>query len=103
MAVVGVLKLGPSGIFRIAGYSCALDRTLKLPPRDTANFDFVQLARDSFGAMGRQEQPEWPSVVTHVAERGYTFLCVHYDASSLMAADVARRRARSRCTVNLYP
>ena len=82
MAVVGVLKLGPSGIFRIAGYSCALDRTLKLPPRDTANFDFVQLARDSFVAMVvRQEQ--WPPT-------GIKFLCVHCDASSLMATDDAR-------------
>ena len=60
----------------------AFDWSLNLLPRDTAaDFDLVQLARDSFVAMaGRQEQ--WPS--------GIKFLCVHCDASSMMAADDAQ-------------
>ena len=65
--------------FESQGYSWAFDGSLNLPPRDTAaDFDFVQLAKDSFVAMaGRQEQ--WPS--------GIKFLC---DASSMMAADDAQ-------------
>ena len=72
---------GRRGFFESQGSSWAFDGSLK-PPRDTAaDFDFVQLARDSFVAMvGRQEQ--WPS--------GIKFLCVHCDASSMMAADDAQ-------------
>ena len=79
-------ELGPSWSFRIAGYSWAFDGSLDLPPRATAaDFDFVQLARDSFVAMaGRREQ--WPS--------GIKFLCVHCDASSMMAADDAQEAHR---------
>ena len=60
----------------------AFDGLLNLPPRDTAaDFDFVQLAKDSLVAMaGRQEQ--WPS--------GIKFLCVHCDASSMIASDDAQ-------------
>ena len=70
---------GRRGFFESQGYSWAFDGSLKLLPRDTAaDFDFVQLARDSFVAMvGRQEQ--WPSRIK--------FLGVHCDASSMMAAD----------------
>ena len=73
---------GRRGFFESQGYSWAFDGSLNLPPRDTAaDFDFVRLARDSFVAMaGRQEQ--WPS--------GIKFLCVHCDASSMMAADDAQ-------------
>ena len=73
---------GRRGFFESQGYSWAFGWSLNLRPRDTAaDFDFVQLARDSFVAMaGRQEQ--WPS--------GIKFLCVHCDASSMMASDDAQ-------------
>ena len=62
--------------------SWVFDGSLKLQQRDTAtDFDFVQLARDSFVAMaGRQEQ--WPS--------GIKFVCVHCDTFSLVATDDAQ-------------
>ena len=70
---------GRRGVFESQGYAWAFEGSPNLPPRDTAaNFDFVQLARDSFVAMaGHQEQ--WQSEIK--------FLCVHCDASSMMAAD----------------
>ena len=73
---------GSRGFFESQGYSWAFDGSLNLLLRDTAaDFDFVQLARDSFVAMaGRQKQ--WP--------RGIKFFCVHCDASSMMAADNAQ-------------
>ena len=68
--------------FGSPGCSLAFDGSLNPPPQDTSDFgsviDFVQLVRDSFDATaGRQEQ--WQS--------GIKFLCVHCDASSMMAAD----------------
>ena len=57
---------GSLGFFRITWILMPFDRSLKLLPRDTADFDFVQLARDSFVAMaGRQEQ--WPSWINFLA------------------------------------
>ena len=57
------------GFFESQRYSWAFNGSLNLTPRATAaDFDFVQLARDSFVAMaGRREQ--WPS--------GIKFSCVH--------------------------
>ena len=40
---------GRRGFFESQGFLWAFDGSLNLPPRDTAaDFDFVQLARDSF-------------------------------------------------------
>ena len=64
------------------GCCWAFDDSLNLQPRDRSDFEsvfyFVQLARASFVATARRQE-QWPS--------GIKFLCVHCDASSIMAAD----------------
>ena len=72
---------GRRGFFELQGCSWAFDGS---QPRETADFDFIQLARGSFVAMaGRQEQ--WPS--------GIKFLCVHCRRSRRGA----RARSGSKC------
>ena len=76
-----LMSWGRRKFFESQGCSWAFDCSLNLLPLDTLDFesvfDFVYLAQDSFVATaGRQEQ--WPS--------GIKFLCVHCDATSMMAA-----------------
>ena len=69
---------GRLGFFKSQGGSWAFDGLLILQPQDTAYFDSVQPARDSFVATaGRQDQ--WPSRIK--------FLWVHFGAFSLMVTD----------------